>query len=114
MNMNPWLKRVSGGASVLAVATRVGMDQSTLNRQMKATPPPETVVRIARAYGHDPVAALVEHGLLNLDDIEAGVDLTEAAHLAWLSDDEGGATDEVLLAEIGRRLRERESVERGD
>lgn len=106
--MSQWLKRVSGGASVLAAAEYVGMDQSTLNRQMKATPTEKTVVRIARAYGADPVAALVELGLITAEEAGAQTDLSEAQHLAWLQDQ----SDEVLLREIGRRLDERQEVER--
>lgn len=105
--MSPWLKRVSGGASVLAAAEHVGMDQSTLNRQMKATPTEKTVVRIARAYKADPIAALVELGLITAEEAGAQTDLTEAQHLAWLQDQ----PDEVLLREIGRRFEKRSDLD---
>lgn len=106
MNMTPWLKRVSGGASVLAAATRIKADQSTLNRQLKAGPPADVIVAIARAYDADPVAALVEAGFITAREADAGHDLSEAEHLAWLSD----AADDVLLAEIGRRLKDRSDL----
>lgn len=91
-----------------AVATEIGMTQTTLNAQINGSAmlKPETVVKIARAYDTDPVAALVELGLLTAEEAAAEHDLTEADYLTWLADDER-ATDELLLTEIGRRLDQR-------
>jgi hypothetical protein len=106
-DMRAWLARTAG-ASVNAVAAEIGMTQTTLNAQINgsATLKPETVVKIARAYEADPVAALVELGLITAEEAGAVHDLTEADHLAWLADDQR-ATDAILLDEIGRRLDER-------
>lgn len=103
MNMTPWLKRVSGGASVLATASRIKADQSTLNRQLKAGPPADVIVAIARTYDADPVAALMEAGILTAREVNADHDVSEADHMAWLRD----LDDARLLAEIGRRFNER-------
>lgn len=107
-DMRAWLDRVTTGASVNAVAARIGMKQSTLDGSLRAVGgiKPEYVVKIARAYDADPVAALVELGLITTEEAGAEHDLTEADYLAWLADDER-ATDDLLLAEIGRRLDER-------
>lgn len=106
MNMTPWLKRVSGGASVLAAAGRIDADQSTLNRQLKAGPPADVIVAIARAYDADPVAALVEAGILTAHEVNSDHDLSEVEHLAWLR----RQSDAVILAEIGRRFDERSKL----
>lgn len=110
MDAKQWLERVTGTSKVLPVALAVGMEQSTLNRQLKGGLPPETVVLIARSYGADPVASLVESGLITAEEAK-WADLSEVDHLAWLADDENGATDDILLTEIQRRFNARREAE---
>lgn len=104
MDAKSWIKRVSGEAPA-TVAKKLGITPSTLDSQMKSANglKPETVVLIARHYKADVVASLVELGLIASKDIGAEVDLSEVEHLAWLRD----VDDDVLLDEIGRRLKER-------
>lgn len=96
---------VTHGESVLAVAQTVGMANRTLDGQLKSASglKPETAIRIARAYGRNPVAALVALGYVKAAEAADTGGLTEAAHLAWLRT----ADDDVLLAEIGRRVKSR-------
>lgn len=104
-----WLDRVTGGASVNAAAQKAQVPQKTLDTQLRSASglKPDMVVRIAKAYGKSPVAALVDNGLLlTAEDLGFEADLTESDHLAWLRDEER-ATDDVLLTEIGRRLEAR-------
>lgn len=110
MDMKPWIKRVSGGASINAVAKASGIPQPTLDGQLRSSTgvKPDAVVKIARAYDVSPVVALVEYGLIRADEAGQQHDLAEADHLTWLSDD-SRATDEILLAEIGRRMEARKS-----
>ena len=109
MDAKTWLNRVTGGASVNAAAAAAGVPQKTLDTQLRSKTglKPEMIVRIARAYGQSPIAALVENGLLtelearNAAGIRAGI---ESANIARLL---RKATDEQLLDEIGQRLEER-------
>jgi hypothetical protein len=105
MDMKPWLGRVADPEPAV-VARKIGMSTSTFDGQLKSAKGlrPETVVKVARAYGADPVAALVELGLLTPEEVGGEVDLSEADHLAWLAEQ----PDDVLLIEIQRRLEKRE------
>ena len=105
MEAKSWIKRVAG-VQPATVAKAIGMSTSTFDSQMKAGLKPETVVKIARQYDVDVIASLVELGLISADEAGGKVDLSEIEHLAWLQD-EKRATDDVLLTEIGRRLRAR-------
>lgn len=59
-----------------AVAHRTGLAASTITRAANAdNPPPAVVVAIARAYGFDPVRALVLSGFLEPEEADGhGVD----------------------------------------
>lgn len=123
--MRPWLDSLSGDAPITEVADRVHMDQSTLNRQMKKGVPPDTIVKIARAYRVDPVVALVELGLITADEA-GGVNTAQLRtqitrevaqqRLDAMTDDQLMTEVKRLLGEIDRRLAERhgEAVESPD
>ena len=65
MDAVTWMSAVTDGDSINAVANRVGMIQTTLNRQVRGgTLTPETVVAIARAYGAPVLPGLVACGLI--------------------------------------------------
>lgn len=111
MDAKSWIKRVANEPPA-TVAKKLGITPSTLDSQMKSANglKPEVVVQIARAYKADVVASLVELGLITAEDVGAEVDLSEADHLAWLQDEER-APDDLLLAEIGRRIASRRQVD---
>lgn len=106
MDSKKWLARVGDGASVNAMAKKIGVSTSTLDSQLKSPTglKPETMVALAREYGYSPVAALVDSKLLTTLEAKAAAnierDLTVPEALA-------DASDEQLLREIGRRLDER-------
>lgn len=106
MDSKKWLARVGSGASVNAMAEKIGIATSTLDSQMKSPTglKPETMVALAREYGYSPVAALVDRGVVTSLEARASAgierDLTVPQALAEASDDQ-------LLQEIGRRLDER-------
>lgn len=67
-----WYQQTVGGDSENAVASKSGVKQQTLNRQLKAGKlSPETVVAVAHAYKACPIEALVSLGLLTDEDIRA-------------------------------------------
>lgn len=104
MNASDWLAKVSGGATVNAIAkaTKGRVAQSTLNTQansgvLKA----EVVIAVARTYGYPTVAALVELGIIF--DSEA----RDAAGIVGVLDTPAAlsmATAAELAAEIDARL----------
>ena len=99
MDSMTWYTRTVKDASVNAVATRSGVVQSTLARQIKAgSLTAETVVAVARAYGADVLDALVACGLITKDEVR------KHGIRATLRD----AVDVELAAEIMRRARGRE------
>lgn len=90
-----WLELVQQGDSVRSVATRAGVDNSTLSRQIKAGEiRSDMVIRIARGLGLDVIDALVASGHVTAE--EAGV--TRPSSTLRL------ATDQQLADEILRRL----------
>lgn len=115
MSTQQWMESVSDGATVNAVASKAGVSQSTLATQLASTTglKPDMAVRIARAYGSDPVVALVQVGLLQADEV-TGVSADElrtqiaaemdAQRLEEMTDDELMAEVRRLLAEVDGRL----------
>ncbi|MGQ4544574.1 hypothetical protein ACUH97_08170 [Dermabacteraceae bacterium P13088] len=90
-----WISKVTGEASMAAVAKEIGYAKATYSRQLqKNAILPETVVAIARSYKASPLEGLMLLGLLNEDD------LVEFRSVASLE----SATDEELAGEILRRL----------
>lgn len=110
MSTQRWMQEVSGGATVSAIAGRAGVRQSTLATQLASLTglKPDMAVRIARAYGADPVVALVQIGLLAADEV-TGVSAEELrAQIAAEMGDErlAAMSDEDLTAEVRRLLDE--------
>lgn len=90
-----WLELVQKGDSVRSIATKAGVDNSTLSRQIKAGEiRADMVIRIARGLGIDIIDALVASGYVQAE--EAGV--TRPTSTLRL------ATDQQLADEILRRL----------
>lgn len=102
MDTKEWLKRVSGGAAVNAIARDAGVPHKTLDTQVRSATglKPEMAVKIARTYGYEPVAALVELGLITPEEARslAGVKAVAVAEAL------ATASNRQLLTEIGRRL----------
>lgn len=97
MNIAKWYERVAGSHSVNAVAGIAGINQSTLNRQLRSGRlEPELVVAIARAFNEDILDALIIQGFLTREDVEKHASRTTLEQ----------ATDKEIVAEIERRLLE--------
>ncbi len=95
-NSETWLRSVTDEAEG-TISKRIGVYQSTLSRQLRNDNlTPENVVAIARAYRRSPLDGLAAIGLVNQEDI------ARAAAGFGLPD----ATDEDLVAEVLRRIRE--------
>ncbi|GAA2237367.1 hypothetical protein GCM10010401_06890 [Rarobacter faecitabidus] len=95
MDIMKWYKTTVGDDSENAVATRSGISQRTLNRQLKARKlKPEVVAPLARAYGQDVLDTLILVGLVTRGDIRRhGVRAALEA-----------ATDRELSDEVYRRM----------
>lgn len=90
-----WYTRTVRDASVNAVATRAGVVQTTLARQLKTgTLSAETVLAVARGYDADAIGALIACGYLRDDDVRR-----HGAEVALAR-----ALDIELAAEVVRRL----------
>jgi len=105
-----WVDDITDDAPVVAIAEKIGMDQSQLNKQLKgrANINPEVVVKIARGYGANPLPGLVEIGLITLH--EAGVEddgIWTRTKVRKLLSDESTVTDADLVYESSRRLQAR-------
>ncbi|WP_143153966.1 helix-turn-helix domain-containing protein [Rhodococcus rhodnii] len=96
MDHREWLDDIIGADSYRAAASKVGVDQSTLSRQLtrKGELSAENVIAIARAYGRRAGDELVSTGYLVPGDIE-GVGVEGALQRA---------TNKQLLEEIDRRM----------
>jgi transcriptional regulator with XRE-family HTH domain len=90
---------VTGAATQKDIASATGIDQSSISRWQRGTNTPraEAVVAFARAYDRSPVEALVAAGYLSSDEI--GV-----VELTTLSGDLSGASVDMLLGELRRRI----------
>lgn len=102
MDSKKWLARITGGASVAAIAEQAQIPRKTLDTQLRSPKglAHRHIIDIARAYGASPVRALVESGALNIEEARdvAGLRPLEVAEAL------GDADDRELLEEIGRRL----------
>lgn len=68
-NAREWARRVTGGASMYDISHRAGIPGSTVNKRFATDRfTVEDVLRIARAYGENPVDALVDTGFLTPDE----------------------------------------------
>ena len=95
MTTMDWYRRTTGDASVNSAATRAGLVQSTLARQLQAGRlSPESVIAIARAYGGGAISGLIDTGHLTHDDVR----------IYGLRPLLANATDAEIAAEVMRRL----------
>jgi DNA-binding transcriptional regulator YdaS (Cro superfamily) len=89
-----WLRAVVGADSHQAVSSKLGMSPSTVGRWMRCgRVPAGGALAIARAYGADPVSALLASGHITLRDLQSGA-LQNAVSIAPTS---------LLVAELQRR-----------
>ncbi len=96
MKHSEWLRNVTNGDSVNATATRAGVVQRTLARQLeKERIDAENVIAIAVAYDQHPVGALVDTGYLD-EQWAQQVDPSRALR---------EVTEEQLADEVLRRMR---------
>lgn len=96
MDIETWIGRVIGEDSRRTAAKKIGVNDSTISRQISRTNTlsPEVVIALCREYGHPPVDGLVETGHLRTHEVE-GVGVAEAlAH----------ATNEQILNEMLSRV----------
>lgn len=96
-----WLAKVTrtelAEVSINQVAQRAGLTQSVLNRRAKADDlTSDQVIAIARAYRYDVIKGLLELGFVTESD------LRQPHVIATLRD----ATDDQIVAEVARRIRE--------
>lgn len=94
MNIADWYKRTVGSDSTNMVAENAGIVPASLYRQLPDKLSPQSVVKIARAYGVSAIEGLVALGLLDDGDIR----------MLGISDSLKNATSDELLREIAARL----------
>ncbi|MFE3189879.1 hypothetical protein ACFXHA_12780 [Nocardia sp. NPDC059240] len=98
-----WLKQISGGMSELAIAKRMGVNPSTVNRHLfdpKKAPVAQTVIDFCVTFGVNPAEGLIEAGLapaemFTLPMVDDRSSIGEALH---------AATNSQLVQELSRRL----------
>ncbi|MEV6770317.1 helix-turn-helix domain-containing protein [Nocardia sp. NPDC051030] len=90
-----WKSAVSQGASQRAIAARLGMPHSKLDRHLNTeSPVAETVIAFARAYGVSPTQGLVAAGILTRSEADGNA----------IRDGLQQASRSELLDELDRRL----------
>jgi hypothetical protein len=103
MSYRLWLSTITSDA-VMVVAGKIGVSASVLNRQVigKANMPPETIVKISRAYGANPIPGLVEVGLISMHEAETfqGKSLQPIKRQQVMD----SLNDEEILYILGKRL----------
>ncbi|WP_148046090.1 hypothetical protein [Nocardioides marmoriginsengisoli] len=113
MDAKEWLARVTDHASINAIAGAAAVPQKTLDTQVRSATglKPDMVVKIARAYkGAEPIAALVELGLITAEEARSNAGVEQVSVAEALAK----ASNSELLTEIGRRLDEELLHEDGD
>lgn len=82
-----WVQEIAEGASNREIAMKAGIPMTTFHRKWtKGEFAAEDAVTIARAYGRNPIEALVEQGTLTPDDVRnAGVHPIEEFTMLELS-----------------------------
>lgn len=94
--IDQWISDITNGDSGRKIAKRSGIASATLSRQLAENGlTPETVVRIAHAYGASAIEGLLALNLLAETDVDAAS--IERALEA--------ATDEQLMDEVLRRMK---------
>ncbi|MDV2477415.1 transcriptional regulator [Rhodococcus zopfii] len=95
MDHRQWLEKLINGDSYRTAARKIGIDQSTITKQLsRGGIRPENVIAFARAYGRKAADELVATGYLKRSDVE-GLGVEEALKRA---------TNLQLLTEIDRRM----------
>lgn len=96
MDHKEWLDALIGSDSYRSAAAKIGVDQSTLSRQLtrRAALSAEYVILLARAYGRRAGDELVATGYLEPGDLE-GVGVEQALK---------SATNQQLLEEVDSRM----------
>ncbi|ARC56036.1 hypothetical protein AS850_02975 [Frondihabitans sp. 762G35] len=97
MNIDEWKRLLlgrTGQHSVRSLALAVGMEPSTLARQMRTGLPAETLIDICRHFGIEIVPMMVEGGYLTPEEAHNG-DIRRALR---------EATDHQLMLETLRRV----------
>ena len=96
MDIEKWLSDIIAPDSRRTAAAKIGLNDSTISRQLSRwhTLSPEVVIALCRTYGHQPVDGLMETGHLNEDEVN-GVGVEKALAMA---------TNEQLLKEIMARV----------
>ncbi|GAA2861076.1 helix-turn-helix domain-containing protein [Nonomuraea rubra] len=87
-----YVQKITGAASQPAIAERVGIAQSSVNRWKTVIPKSENVIAFAKAYNRPPLEALLAAGLVSEEDIE----------LTQVPRDYAEMTAEELVTEMGR------------
>ena len=105
---NTWgtyLRAITNGDAGNVIAKKTGVPASTISRWFNGElqPKPRQVAVVSRAYGLNPVAALIQAGYLQPDDVALSV---TAPRLLQIQD----FTELELAQEIVRRIEEGESV----
>lgn len=82
-----WVQEIAEGASNREIAMKAGIPMTTFHRKWaKGEFTAEDAVTIARAYGRNPIEALVEQGTLTPDEVHnAGVHPIEEFTMLELS-----------------------------
>ena len=92
------MARVSGGEQGKAIAERTSLTPSTISRWLNDTsgmPNPRQVLTFARAYGENPIRALIAAGYVTEEEL--GIEEPRAVALSRF-------TDLELAGEIARRV----------
>ena len=90
-----WFNSTVGDDTINAAASKANVNQPTLNRRLKSGElTAELVISIARAYGVNPVQALIETGYLDTNEARGTVTISKLAD----------ASDQELMQEMLRRI----------
>lgn len=92
-----YTRRITGGATQAEIATRTGIEQSSISRwrQGRNTPRAELVVAFARSYERNPVEALIVAGYLDRNEVGGVIELETSL---------SAVSTEQILDEVRRRF----------
>lgn len=94
-NHRDWFDSITGGASKAEAARRTGIANSTLSHQYRhAAFSATSVIAIAKAYGKNPIRALLQTGYLSQDNVDAMFSPTPI----------DAFTDQQLVRELALRI----------
>lgn len=116
MDIKKWIRSVTKEDKSGTIAVKIGVNAGTFKRQYDAGKiPPINLVKIARAYNIPPLSALIACGLIteeeaNIDDADIKAIKEALENTKQLAQNAIGletATDEQLLQELLRRVKQR-------